>query len=112
MLCYDNLSYAMHVVVAFVLKNFIVFWAMNETNHVGILLNGSRFAQVAQLRPLAIGTVTAFNATVELAEGNDWNVQLLCKTFKRTGNGTHLLLTAIELHTTGIHQLQVVDENY
>jgi len=84
---------------------------MNETYHIGILLNGSRFTQVTQLRTFTFFTFTALHTTIQLRQGYNRNIQLLRQTFQRTRNGTYLFLTTTKRHTTCIHQLQVVDNN-
>ena len=53
----------------------VVFGTVNEANDVGILLNRTRFTKVAQLRTLAVLVIaTRFHITVELRQGDDWNV--------------------------------------
>ena len=39
---------------------------MDETHHVGILLDGTRLTQIAQLRPLAFLAFAVLHATVQL----------------------------------------------
>ena len=65
----------------FVLQDVVVFGAVDEEHHVGILLNGSRLTQVAQLRALAFKAVAVFYCSVELGKGEHGDVQLLGKTF-------------------------------
>ena len=84
---------------------------MDETYHIGILLDGSGFTKVAQLRALALFSFTILHTTVQLRQGDDRDIQLLGQSFQRAGNRTHLFLTAAERHTAGIHQLKVVDDN-
>ena len=49
--------------------------------------------------------------TVQLREGDDRDVQLLRQSFERARDRADLLLTAAEVHTAGIHQLQIVDDD-
>ena len=81
---------------------------MNEEHHVGILLNGSRLAKVAQLRPLAVDALTVFHRSVELAQCQNRDVEFLGQSLERAGDGGHLLLAVTETHTAGVHQLQIV----
>ena len=85
---------------------------MDEAHHIGILLNGSGLAKVAQLRTLALFSLTVLYTTVQLRQGDNGNVQLLGQPLQRTRNRTHLFLTAAERHAAGIHQLKVVDDNH
>lgn len=85
----------------------IIFRTMNETHDVGILLYGAALTQVAQLRPLAVGS--GFDRTVELRQCHDRNIQLLGQLLQRPRNHADLLLAAAELHARRIHQLQIVD---
>ena len=84
---------------------------MDKTYHIGILLDGTRLTQVAQLRTLAFLSFTIFYTTIQLRQGDDGDVQFLGQSLQRTRNGADLFLTATERHTAGIHQLQVVDDN-
>ena len=84
---------------------------MNEADHIRILLDGARLAQVGQLGAFTLDALSRLHAAVELREGDDGDVQLLGQPLERTRDGTHLLLTAAERHTAGVHQLQVVDED-
>ena len=91
----------------------VVLGTVDEAHDVGILLDSARLTQVAQLRALAQLVVggTRFDAAVELRQGDDGDVQLLGQLLEVTRNGDHLLLAAAELHTGGVHQLQVVDND-
>ena len=104
----DDFRHTVQVVPLFVLVNLVIFGAMDKTNHIGILLDGSGFTQVAQLRTLAVDTLTVLHPTVQLAQRNNRYVQFLGQPLERTRNGADLLLTAAERHSTGIHQLEIV----
>ena len=80
MLGYDNLGHAVKVAAFLVLIDVIVFGTMDEEHHVGILLYGSRLAEVAELRTLAFKALAGLYSTVELTEGEDGDVELLCQT--------------------------------
>ena len=85
---------------------------MHEQHHIRILLNGTRFTKVAQLRSFTIVGISVFHTTVQLRECQDGNVQFLGQTLQRTTDGAHLFLSTTELGTVGIHQLQVVDHDH
>jgi len=57
---------------------------MDKAHHIGILLDGPGFTQVTQLRTLSVNTFTALHTTIQLTQGNNRNVQLLCQAFQRT----------------------------
>ena len=82
---------------------------MHKQYHIGILLDGTRLTKVAQLRTLTLKTFTVLYSTVQLRQGENRNIKLLGKSLKRLRNLRHLLLTATETHTIGIHKLKVVN---
>ena len=43
----NNLCHTLKIVSLFILKNMIIFWAVDKYHHISILLNGTRFAKVA-----------------------------------------------------------------
>ena len=90
----------------------VILGAVYEEHHVGILLNGSRLTKVGQLRTLTLQTLTVLDSTVELRKSEDRYVKLLGETLQRLRNLRHLLLTAAEAHTVGVHKLEVVDHDY
>ena len=94
-----------------ILEDTVVFRSMHEAHHVGILLDGTRLTQVREHRPLAFVALSALDATVQLRECQDGNIQFLGKTFQRTGNRRNLFLTAAKPCAVGIHQLQVVNHD-
>jgi len=80
---------------------------MNEDNNIGILLNSSRFTQVGKHRPVILSLL---NASVQLGQGNDRNVQLTRQGFQGAGDFRNFLLPVVGIPAAD-HQLQVVDEN-
>ena len=66
MLGYDNLGYAPEVVMVVVLVNLVILRTVDEAYYVGILLDGTRLAQVTQLRTLALIPLAALHAAVQL----------------------------------------------
>jgi len=111
MLGYHNFRHTAQVVTTIILINLIIFRTVNKTHHIGILLDGSGFTKVTQLRAFTVNTFTTLHTTIQLRQGYNGNVQLLCQSFQRTGYRTNLFLTATECHTTRIHQLKVVNNN-
>ena len=112
----DELGQTLDVVaVAVFLGAGVVFGTVDEADHIGILLDGSRLTQVGELRPLGLLAVlvvaTRLDATVQLRQGDDGYLQLLGQLLERPRYGAHLLLTAAERHAAGVHQLQVVDDD-
>ena len=71
-----------------VLVDMVVLWTMNELHHIGILLYGTRFAEVRQLRTFRVETfrvavATALDRTIELRECKNRNIKLFGKSLKR-----------------------------
>ena len=62
----DDFGHATQVASFVILIDFVVFRTMDEAHHVGILLDGSRFAEVAQLGAFAIVSIALLHSTVEL----------------------------------------------
>ena len=87
MLGNDDFGHAAEVATFFVGIDMVVFGAVDEDDHVGILLDGSRFAEVAQLRTLTFVALAVFNSTVQLAQSQNGNVQFLGQAFERTADG-------------------------
>ena len=59
----DDLRHAMQVVSLFILIDVIIFRTVNNEYHIGILLDGSGFTEVAQLRSLSFETFTVLHVT-------------------------------------------------
>ena len=78
---YDDLCLAVQIVSFFVLKYSVVFRSMHKEHQVGILLNGSRLAQVAQLRAFALYAIALLHRTVQLRESQHWYVQFFRQSF-------------------------------
>ena len=57
--------------------NTKILRTVKEYHHISILLDSSRLSKVRQLRPLSLCPITRFHITVQLAQGQHWNVQLL-----------------------------------
>ena len=86
-----------------VLIYFVVLGTVYEANHIGVLLDCTRFTQVGQLRTLSFFSGTGFDATVQLRKGDNGDIQLFCQSFERSRYGTDFLLAAAEIHAAGIH---------
>ena len=109
MLGNDELGQAAYVVALGILARLaVVLGAVNEAHDVGVLLDGSRLAEVAELRTLVVALL---GGAVELRQGYDGNIQFLGQLLERARNGAHLLLAAAKLEAGGVHQLQVVDDD-
>src|ERR1035437_4051107 len=67
----------------------VVGLAVNEGDHGGVLLDGTRRAQVAQKGALVVAAALA--GAGELGEGHDRHVQLLGQSFQAAGDGRDLL---------------------
>ena len=87
MLGYDDLRHTVQVASLVVLEDMVVFWSVDEEHHVGILLDGSRLTEVAQLWSFSFKTFTRLHATVQLTECEDGYVELFRKPFERSGDG-------------------------
>ena len=81
--------------------------AVQQGHDVGVLFEGSGLAKIAQLR-LFVGAL--FGAAVELAQGQDGDVEFLSKDLQPTADLGHFLLAAGVAGAPG-HQLQVVDDD-
>ena len=87
---------------------------MDEADDISILLDSTRLTKVGELRTLAIGIPTlqsVLHTTVELGEGDDGDIKLLGQHLEGARDGADLLLSVTEVHTAGIHELQVVDDD-
>ncbi len=65
----DDLRHTMKVVSLFILIDVIILRTMNEEYHIGILLDGSGFTEVAQLWSLSFETLTVFYVTRRAERG-------------------------------------------
>ena len=74
MLGNDDFGHAAEVATFVVGIDMVVFGAVDEDDHIGILLDGSRFAEVAQLRALSFVALAVFDTTIQLAQGQNGNV--------------------------------------
>ena len=110
----DNLCDAFEVVAIGILVDFIVLRTVDKAYDVGILLDGSRLTQVAELWSFAVGCTlwsgshSVLHTTVQLAQRDDGDVEFLGQSLERTRDGGYFLLSAVVTHAAGVHQLQVV----
>ena len=107
----DDLGHSVKVVAFLVFIDVVVFRAVDEEHHVGILLDGSRLAQVAKLGALAFDPLAVFDISAQLREGDDGDVELLSQSLQRATDGGHFLLSATEFHAVGVHELKIVDHD-
>ena len=61
----------------------VIFFAVDEEDDVGVLLQGTGFTQMAELRALVLGLL---NGTAELRKGDDRYVQFTREGFQRAGD--------------------------
>src|SRR5206468_359461 len=85
----------------------VVLVAVDEEDHVGVLLDRARFAKVGHDRTL-VGAL--LERTVELRERDDGNVELLRKRLEAARDFRDLG-GAILLVAWNLHQLQVIDHD-
>ena len=83
----------------------VVLFAVNEHHDVGVLLDGARFAQVAELRPVV---ARGFDLAIELRQAQHRHVQLAGQPFQAARDAGDLLLPRIA-RVVGLDELQVVD---
>ena len=89
----------------------VVFRTVYETYDVGILFDGTGFAEVGQLRALVL-VAAVFELSVELRKGDDGYVEFLGELLERTRYGADFLFARAEFKTAGCHELQVVYDNH
>ena len=78
----DDLGQSAQVFARLVIAvDVVILRTVDETNHIGILLNRTGLAQVAQLRRFTLYALTRFDTTVQLRERDNRDVQLFCQTF-------------------------------
>ena len=92
----------------------VVGLAVDEGDHVGILLDGAGLAQIAEHGALVVAAALA--GAGELRERDDGDVQLLGQGLEAAGDGGDLLgavlvVLACRRRAGGRHQLQVVDDD-
>src|SRR5258705_3811267 len=80
--------------------------AVDEHNHVGVLLDGARFAEVGELG----ATLFAFGGAGELAEDEDGNLKLLGEALEATGDAGDFFLAGAEAAARG-DELKIVDDD-
>src|SRR6266853_116665 len=83
--------------------------AIDETDDVGVLLDGARFAQVRELRPAVLAAALLRRAR-QLRQRHDRDVELLGQRLERARNVGNLLLAVLRIAGT-LHQLQVIDDH-
>src|SRR5205814_9230705 len=66
--------------------------AVDEHDDVGVLFDGTRFAQVGKLR----AALFAFGRARQLAEHEDGNLQFFCEALQTARNAGHFFLAAVE----------------
>ena len=87
----------------------VVIIAIDEHDHVRILLDGAGLTQVGEHGPV-IGPL--LHGTGQLRECYHRHLQLSGDTLQRTGDFRDLLLTGFAAAAGPLHQLQVVDHHH
>src|SRR3990170_5227461 len=95
-----------HALVLFLLEPVAV-GPVQEEDQVGVLLERARFAQVGELRLLALA---ALHRPRQLRQRHDGHVDLLGQRLQRARNFRDLLLAV--LGVASAHQLQVIDDDH
>src|SRR5690349_1959734 len=83
--------------------------AIDERDEIGVLLDGTRFAEVGELRAVIAGAL--FGATRELRERKQRHVQFLGDGLEAARDLRDLLLARFDLAFDG-HQLEVIDHDH
>jgi hypothetical protein len=87
----------------------VVLLAIDEHDHVGVLLDGARFAQVGELRVLVLALL---DGAAELGERQHRHVQLFGKCLQAAGDLGDLLDAIVAAHAGAqAHELQVIDDD-
>ena len=87
----------------------VVFLAENEHHHVGVLLDGPRFAQIGELRPFV---VPLLGRARQLRQRQHRDVQFLGQGLEAASDLRDLLDPAVVADAgRGAHELQVVDDD-
>ena len=81
--------------------------AVQQDDHVGVLLDGTGFTQVRDHGPLVLALL---GATVQLREGDDRDLEFLGQQLQRTGELGDFLLAGFDLLARA-HELQVVEDD-
>src|SRR5262249_9709063 len=86
-------------------RRLVVVLAVEQHDHVGVLLDGARLAEIAHARPIV---VAALDVAVELGQSDHRQLQLSGDGLERARDRRDLLLPA--LHSAArAQQLQVID---
>ena len=83
-------------------------FAIDEQDHVRVLLERARLTQVRQLRPMVAARL---RRAAQLAERDDGHLQFLREDLQRPRNGREFLLAVVE-PAAPLHQLKVIDDEH
>ena len=84
MLSDNNFGHSTEIVSFIILKYLVIFGAVNETHHIGILLDCTGFTKVTQLRTFSFKPFTTLDTTIQLRQSYNRNIQLFGKPLQRT----------------------------
>src|SRR5256885_17154171 len=88
----------------------IYLFAEDEGNHVGVLLNRSRFAQVCKLRAV-VASPTTFGSAAQLRQRHDRDAQFFRQTLQAARDSRDFLGAVFVALAAAGHELQVIDDN-
>ena len=100
----EQVGLAAHAFAVFFVR-LIVLFAVDEHHHVGVLLDGARFAQMAELR---LVVARRFDLPIELGQAQHRHVQLAGQALQPPRDLGDLLLPRVA-RVVGLDELQVVD---
>ncbi len=107
----DHLAHSLKAVALFVCRDVIVLWPVEEHYHVGILLYGTRFPQIRELRTLI--PAPYLYGPAQLAQRYNGHIQFLGDVFQCSRYRCNFLLpvSATALAAIARHELEVVDDD-
>src|SRR5579859_3498458 len=106
----DDLGYAFDL-GRNLLAAHVVLLAENESDHVGVLLDRSRFAQIGKLWTL-LALATTLGSAAQLRERNHGNAKFLSQRLESARDrGDLLRAILVALAAPTAHQLQIIDDD-
>ncbi len=97
------------MVVGRLLGGEIIFLAIDEPDHVGVLLDRARFPQVRELRPLVLALL---DLAAELGESDDRNAELLGERLEAAADLRDLVdAVVVAAPPRALEELEIVDDD-
>src|SRR5439155_957510 len=106
----DELRHTLDVVAVLVVGPVVELLAVNEPHDVGVLLDGTRFAQIGELRPAVLAAALLRRAR-QLRQCHDRYFQLFGERLERPADVGDLLLAVFDV-ARARHQLEVIDHHH